>query len=97
MTRSLEKRVHGYVRGLVQGVFYRASTRDQARRLGLVGWVRNLPDGRVEFVAEGRDEAIEDLVRWCRQGPPGSMVDDVETSYGMPTGEFGDFSVRYRY
>jgi acylphosphatase len=97
LTPGLERRVHAYVNGLVQGVFYRASTRDQAKRLGLAGWVRNLPDGRVEFLAEGRSEAIEDLLRWCRQGPPGSRVDEVESLDEMPTGEFGDFVIRYRY
>jgi len=66
------------VSGLVQGVFYRASTRTQARELGLTGHARNLPDGRVEVVAHGEPEALDALERWLWQGPPAAEVEDVE-------------------
>jgi len=69
------------VRGLVQGVFYRASTCDRARELGLVGWVRNRADGSVELEAEGPAERIEQLVAWCRSGPPGARVSGVDVEW----------------
>lgn len=65
------------VSGRVQGVFYRASTRERALALGLSGYARNLPDGRVEVVASGADAAIEALEQWLQQGPPGARVDAV--------------------
>ncbi len=71
------RRVHLQIRGLVQGVSYRASTRAQALSLGLTGWVRNLPNGDVEAVAEGPTEAVEALVRWCRVGPEEARVTSV--------------------
>ncbi len=89
------QRVHLLIAGRVQGVFYRASTREKAVELGLKGWVRNLPDGRVEAVAEGDPAVVEKLVEWCRQGPPGARVDGVDVDYQEYKGEFHDFSVRY--
>jgi acylphosphatase len=65
------------VSGRVQGVFFRASTRDEALRLGLSGYARNLADGRVEVVASGRDEAVRELEQWLWQGPPAARVEDV--------------------
>ena len=69
---------HYLVSGRVQGVFYRASTCDQARSLGLRGWVRNLPDGRVEALACGSDEMLAKLELWLHQGPPMAKVDQVQ-------------------
>lgn len=66
------------VRGRVQGVFYRAATRDEARRLGVTGWARNLSDGTVEVLACGSDEAVQALVRWLWQGPRLAEVASVE-------------------
>ncbi|WP_027080671.1 acylphosphatase [Luteimonas mephitis] len=66
------------VEGKVQGVFFRASTREQALRLGLRGIARNLADGRVEVVAAGADDAIEALARWLQHGPPAARVDTVQ-------------------
>ncbi|HEY3488235.1 MAG TPA: acylphosphatase [Gammaproteobacteria bacterium] len=68
------------IRGLVQGVFFRASTREQAAALGLTGWVRNLPDGCVEAAACGEDAQLEQLERWLRRGPELAMVDSVEVT-----------------
>ena len=66
------------VSGVVQGVFYRASTRTQARQLGLTGHARNLPDGRVEVIAHGEPDALDALERWLWQGPPAAEVEGVE-------------------
>ncbi|MBW1714024.1 MAG: acylphosphatase [Deltaproteobacteria bacterium] len=90
-----EQRLHLKISGLVQGVWFRASTRDQARPLGLTGWVRNLPDGRVEAVFEGPEPALKQILAWCRQGPPGSRVDQVETAWSPASGEFSGFRVTY--
>ncbi len=83
------------VSGHVQGVFYRASAQRQANALGLKGWVRNLPDGRVEAVFEGEPAAVERMLAWCRIGPPNAYVTDVDVRYEPFTGEFTGFGVRY--
>lgn len=83
------------ISGRVQGVWYRASTADQAKARGITGWVRNLPDGRVEAVFEGRPEALEGMLAWCRQGPAGARVDDIQEELSPASGEFRLFSVRY--
>lgn len=74
------------VHGLVQGVFFRDTTRRQATAHGLGGWVRNLPDGTVEVVFEGDPEAVEALLSFCREGPRGARVDRVEISEQEPEG-----------
>jgi acylphosphatase len=81
------------VSGLVQGVYYRATTQQTARSLSLRGWVRNEFDGSVSAVAEGPRERVEGLIHWCRKGPPGSRVDDVEFDLSPATGEFEDFRI----
>lgn len=88
------KRVHIFVSGRVQGVFFRAHTRDLALKLGLRGFVRNLPDGRVEVVAEGPEDRLEELINFCHHGPPLAHVTGVEVRWEEPTGEFPSFSVR---
>ena len=65
-------------RGRVQGVWYRESCRREAERLGLAGWARNLSDGTVEVVAEGETDALDELVAWCRTGPPRALVVGVD-------------------
>jgi acylphosphatase len=87
-------RTHVIVSGSVQGVFFRYETRERARSRGLAGWVRNLPDGRVEAVFEGPDDAVEAMVDWCRRGPPGAEVTDVEAIAEEPNGMEG-FQVRH--
>jgi acylphosphatase len=87
------KRAKVIVQGSVQGVFFRAETRDRARSLGLAGWVRNVPDGTVEAVFEGDDERVESMVDWCRRGPGGARVEEVEVAWTEPEGE-GGFSIR---
>jgi acylphosphatase len=87
-------RVHVWISGRVQGVFFRASTRKCAHRLGLSGWVRNLNDGRVEAVAEGPDSEVKSWVDWCRNGPPLSRVDEVKEVWEEALGQFDGFELR---
>ncbi len=87
------RRVHLRIRGLVQGVSFRASARDAAGRLGLKGWVRNLSNGDVESIAEGEDQAVAQYVAWCHQGPAEADVESVAVSDEPFKGEFKDFLV----
>ncbi|HEX9351414.1 MAG TPA: acylphosphatase [Gaiellaceae bacterium] len=86
------KRAKVIVHGAVQGVFFRAVARDRARSLGLAGWVRNVPDGTVEAVFEGDDERVGSMVEWCRRGPVGARVEEIEVDWSEPEGEQG-FSI----
>ncbi|AQL44190.1 acylphosphatase [Halorientalis sp. IM1011] len=87
-------RAHVYVTGKVQGVYYRANTRDTARERGVDGWVKNLDDGRVEAVFEGGEGDVESLVEWCHDGSPRARVDDVTVEYDDPEGLDG-FEVKW--
>lgn len=82
------------VSGIVQGVNFRRHTEQQAYLLGVEGWVRNLPDGRVEGCFEGEEGSVLELVEWCRRGPAASRVDTIEVREGAHTGEFGVFRIR---
>lgn len=88
------RRVHLTASGRVQGVFFRASTREEARRLGLTGWVSNTPSGQVEAEAQGSEEAVEQFVAFCRRGPGQSVVHDllVEDCEAVPAED--GFTVR---
>jgi len=86
-------RAHVHVSGTVQGVYYRASTRDAARERGVDGWVRNLADGRVEAVFEGPEPDVEAMVEWCHAGSPAADVREVDAEYEPPAGLDG-FEVR---
>ncbi len=86
-------RVHVWVSGIVQGVFYRASTAEAARSAGLDGWVRNLPDGRVEAVLEGPRDSVERVVDWMRTGPPRAVVESLE-AIEEPVEGMAGFTVR---
>lgn len=90
-----DKHLHIIVSGIVQGVFFRAHTKNAAQNLGLVGWVRNLRDGRVEIAAEGPKSALEQLIAWCHEGPPHARVDNVDVTWDKATGEFETFEVKY--
>ncbi|BAY46722.1 putative acylphosphatase [Scytonema sp. HK-05] len=90
---SKQVRAHVIISGRVQGVGYRYATVDTATQLGLTGWVRNLPDDRVEAVFEGKQGVVEQMIRWCYQGPPAAMVKDVSVEYEEPEGLQG-FEVR---
>lgn len=85
-------RAHVFIAGQVQGVAYRASTGEVAHRLGLSGWVRNLPDGRVEAVFEGEEPSIQEIIRWCHQGPPSARVEKVLVEYETPK-NLADFTI----
>jgi acylphosphatase len=87
------RRVHLVVRGLVQGVSFRASAQAEARRLQVAGWVRNLPSGDVEALAEGAPEAVEAFVAWCRRGPAEARVSAVSVDDAPFTGELRGFQV----
>lgn len=84
-------RVHVFISGKVQGVFFRSSTRILAGELGLSGWVMNLPDGRVEAVFEGEREAVEKMLEWCRKGPEYANVESIDVVENDYTGEFKGF------
>ena len=86
---------HIIVSGDVQGVFFRANTVTEATMLGLKGWVRNLPDGSVEVLAEGTRSALEKLLEWCSRGPAGASVSGLKSEWLAASGKFADFSVRY--
>ena len=90
-------RARVFVGGRVQGVFFRFETRRLARSLGVGGWVRNRGDGRVEAVFEGEKEDVEEMIEFCRRGPSGARVTDVEVRWEEPTGEFEGFNMRYGY
>jgi len=92
----MKVRAHVFVNGMVQGVFFRYETRRLAIRSGVCGWVRNLFDGRVEAVFEGEKEDVERLVEFCRRGPPGARVENVEVLWEDYKGEFEGFRTLYR-
>jgi acylphosphatase len=81
------------VGGRVQGVSFRALACDRARSRGVAGWIRNRPDGAVEAVFEGPEDAVRSLVDWCRRGPPGALAESVEIEWEVPQGERG-FAIR---
>lgn len=83
------------VHGLVQGVFFRAHTQEEARRLGLTGYVKNTYDGGVETVAEGNRAKLENLISWCRRGPASAQVDSLKVEWLPATGEFKGFKITY--
>ena len=90
-----KRRAHVWITGRVQGVFFRAYTRDAAQLIGVAGWVRNLPDGRVEAVFEGEADKVEKMMEWCREGSPMSRVDRVEVLEEVYTGDFDRFVITH--
>jgi acylphosphatase len=87
------KQVHMHVRGRVQGVYFRASTQREAKRLGLTGWVKNRPDGEVEICAEGEEEGLKELIAWAQKGPSAARVERVEVRWRGYGGDFHDFRI----
>ena len=94
MQQDDRTRAHVRISGRVQGVFFRDSTREKAQELGLSGYVKNTPDGDVEALFEGPEEAVEEMVRWCGQGPPHASVENVEANYEPARGDLTGFEVR---
>ena len=90
-------RAHVFISGRVQGVFFRSETRHEAKKRGVKGWVRNTSDGRVESVFEGEEEKVEELIEFCKRGPPGARVANIDVTWEDYTGEFRDFEIRYGY
>ncbi len=88
------ERAHVYVSGQVQGVFFRDCARQKAEQLGLVGWVRNLPDGQVEALFEGPSERVQEMIQWCHGGPPHATVEGVDAEFEASEGGLGGFEVR---
>jgi len=89
-------RAHVFIDGRVQGVLFRYTTKDEANLRGVKGWARNLSDGRVEAVFEGVKNKVEEVVDFCRYGPPEAKVSSVNVTWENYTGEFKDFFIRYR-
>ena len=90
-----QKRIHIFVTGRVQGVFFRQATRVIAIKNNVTGWVRNLHDGRVEILIEGDDKCIDSVIAWCDCGPANSRVDDIQINNENYLGSFENFEVRY--
>jgi acylphosphatase len=92
----VKTRVHVYISGRVQGVFFRARIMERALRLGVTGWACNMLDGRVEAVFEGEEEAVEAVVDFCRRGPKGAVITGVDLTWELFAGEFADFRIRHQ-
>jgi len=88
-------RVRLIIEGRVQGVWFRDSTRRQAVMFGVTGWVRNRPEGTVEILAEGEENAVEKLVAWCRRGPSGAKVDRLREEREPWQGQFESFDITF--
>ncbi len=82
------------ISGRVQGVFYRATCRDQAATRGLSGWVRNLSDGRVEALLQGQPGKVEDMIQWCYRGPDGARVSGIDVAYEEAADDLAGFGIR---
>jgi len=88
------KRAHIIISGRVHAVGFRLTAFNTAEDLGLVGFVRNLPNGAVEIVAEGKEENLQELISWCKRGPAGAAVRKVDVNFGEATGEFENFEIK---
>lgn len=90
-----KQRVHLFVKGKVQGVFFRQALKVMAKKNNIFGWVKNLKDGRVETILEGEDISVSHIIEWCHAGPANARVEDVEIRNEKFTGEFTKFDVLY--
>lgn len=89
------ERLNLIVKGNVQGVFFRENTKNMAKKLGLKGYAKNLPDGTVEVIAEGNKKELDKLIEFCKIGPSSAKVEDIIISFEKPKNEFKDFEIRY--
>jgi acylphosphatase len=90
-------RAHVLVSGRVQGIFFRSETSYEAKKRGVKGWIRNLEDGRVEAIFEGEEKRVKELIEFCRHGPPGAKVTNVDATWENYKSEFRNFEIRYGY
>lgn len=90
-----KKRIHVYISGRVQGVFFRYTSKELADQLGVTGWIRNLPDGRVEAVVEGDEDKVDEMLEFLSKGPPLARVDNIEIIEEEYRGEFREFRIKY--
>lgn len=90
-----KKRVHVFISGRVQGVFFRYTSKELADQLGVTGWIKNLPDGRVEAVVEGEEDKVEEMIEFLSKGPPLARVDDIKIIEEEYRGEYRDFRIIY--
>lgn len=88
-------RAHMIVSGRVQGVFFRQNTLNKAKELGVFGWVKSLPDGRLEAVFEGEKKKVEEIVNWAEKGPVSAEVNDIKVKWQEYKGEFQGFKLKY--
>jgi len=88
-------RVHVFISGRVQGVFFRSQTRREAKKIGITGWIKNLADGRVEAVFEGEEKQIKTMIEWARKGPLFAKVNGIEFEYEEPSEELSDFEIAF--
>lgn len=91
----MKVRVQIFISGKVQGVYFRSYTKRKAKRHSVKGWVRNLSDGRVETVLEGKEEDVKRVIEFCRKGPPQAEVKDIKILWKEHEGEFLAFKIRY--
>ena len=91
----MKKNVHAMISGRVQGVWFRASTKQKAESLGVNGWVRNTDDGHVEAVFEGDEKLVDEMIAWCKNGPPLSKVEKVIIENQLPVKNFKDFLIKH--
>ncbi len=89
------KRIHIFIKGYVQGVFFRAFVRDRAIEMGLTGYVKNLSNDTIEIIAEGHEAKLAELIELCKKGPVGSQVEEVRVNSELYTGEFNQFKIKY--
>jgi acylphosphatase len=91
----MTSRVNVIISGRVQGVWFRASTKEKADQLGITGWVRNTPDGHVEAVFEGDEKILQEMLDWCHHGPQYAKVKNVKITEQPAKNDFRDFSIKY--
>ncbi len=91
----MKLRIHVIISGRVQGVWFRAGTRDKAQQLGLKGWVKNIQDGNVEAVFDGEEKLVKEMIEWCHHGPPLAEVENVEAKKEQSSDDFDDFYIKH--
>jgi len=95
MIQNNKNQIHLFITGQVQGVFFRSQAKQKARSLGITGWIKNLPNGQIEAVAQGDQNKIKQFIDWCEQGPQLAQVEKVEIKTEQYQSEYQDFEVRY--